>query len=308
MPADFLDMTGSYHCPMPTTTWNEYEERYHELQQREITCTDALERLLLDRSELDAEVWEDHARAYVAMTCHTDDEQAKQTYLAICRDVDPPVKQARFELDRKIADSPWSKGLDRSYDVLLRATHADVGLFHEKNPPLEAECSTHFQAWGEIQGAMSIEHEGKTLTMKQAQVLQESQDRTTRRSAWEKVAARQASERGRIDEIFDGMVALRSEIARNAGFESYRDYADVIVVIPCGFDLARTRSEMGPLLAQPGWSELSAVRRERVFLADGNQFFNRPGPRLVESLAILGEILHPEGPPPRYRGTAWELL
>ena len=83
---------------------------------------------------------------------------------------------------------------------------------------------------------------------------------------------------------------------------------DVIIVVPCGFDLARTRAEMGPLLAQPGWSELSAVRDERVFLADGNQFFNRPGPRLIESLAILSEILAPKLSPPRFRGSAWEPL
>jgi iron complex transport system substrate-binding protein len=81
---------------------------------------------------------------------------------------------------------------------------------------------------------------------------------------------------------------------------------DVIVVLPCGFDLARTRREMAPLAAQPGWSELRAVRAGQVFLTDGNQFFNRPGPRLVESLEILAEILHPADFPARHRGTGWE--
>jgi iron complex transport system substrate-binding protein len=81
---------------------------------------------------------------------------------------------------------------------------------------------------------------------------------------------------------------------------------DLIVVLPCGFDLARTRREMAPLAAQPGWSELRAVREGRVFLADGNSFFNRPGPRLVESLEILAEILHPAAFPVRHRGTGWE--
>ena len=81
---------------------------------------------------------------------------------------------------------------------------------------------------------------------------------------------------------------------------------DVIVVLPCGFDLARTRHEMAPLAAQPGWSEMRAVRAGKVFLTDGNQFFNRPGPRLVESLEILAEILHPVEFPARHRGTGWE--
>ena len=81
---------------------------------------------------------------------------------------------------------------------------------------------------------------------------------------------------------------------------------DVIVVLPCGFDLARTRREMAPLAAKPGWRELRAVRDGRVFLTDGNQYFNRPGPRLVESLEILAEILHPDGFPANHLGTGWE--
>ena len=67
---------------------------------------------------------------------------------------------------------------------------------------------------------------------------------------------------------------------------------DVIVVSPCGFDLARTREDLPVLAALPGWSDLRAVRGGRVALADGNAYFNRPGPRLVESLAILAEIFH----------------
>jgi len=67
-----------------------------------------------------------------------------------------------------------------------------------------------------------------------------------------------------------------------------------ILVLPCGFDIDRARSEMDPLTQQPGWYDLSAVRNNRVLLLDGNQYFNRPGPRLVESLEILAEIFHPD--------------
>lgn len=81
---------------------------------------------------------------------------------------------------------------------------------------------------------------------------------------------------------------------------------DVIVALPCGFDLARTRAELPALARQPGWQELRAVREGRVFLTDGNQYFNRPGPRLADSLEILAEILHPELFPARNRGVGWE--
>ena len=83
---------------------------------------------------------------------------------------------------------------------------------------------------------------------------------------------------------------------------------DVIVVLPCGFDMARSRSEMPALTAQPGWQDLAAVRTGRVFITDGNQFFNRPGPRLVESLEILAELLHPDRFSFGHEGVGWTRL
>lgn len=83
---------------------------------------------------------------------------------------------------------------------------------------------------------------------------------------------------------------------------------DVIITMPCGFDLKRTEAEMYWLTDRPEWRELRAVREGRVYLADGNQYFNRPGPRVVESLEILAEILHPEIFEPRLEGNAWRGL
>lgn len=80
---------------------------------------------------------------------------------------------------------------------------------------------------------------------------------------------------------------------------------EVIVVSPCGFDIARTRQELALLTGRPGWSELRAVREGRVATADGNAYFHRPGPRLVESLEILAEILHPETFSFGHRGSGW---
>ena len=81
---------------------------------------------------------------------------------------------------------------------------------------------------------------------------------------------------------------------------------DVIAVMPCGYDLARTREEMHWLTQNPAWVGLSAVRNGQVFLVDGNQYLNRPGPRIVESLQILAEILHPDTFEPTLRGAGWE--
>jgi iron complex transport system substrate-binding protein len=80
---------------------------------------------------------------------------------------------------------------------------------------------------------------------------------------------------------------------------------DLILVHPCGFDVERTVQEISLLERHPGWRELKAVQRDRIFIADGNQYFNRPGPRIVESLEILAEIFHPELFPSRYEGKGW---
>jgi iron complex transport system substrate-binding protein len=94
---------------------------------------------------------------------------------------------------------------------------------------------------------------------------------------------------------------LEWETLRNADPE-------IIILLPCGFDIERTRRELDPLTAKPGWAELEAVRSGRVFVADGNQYFNRPGPRLVESLEILAEILHPDHFAPRHQDVGWQTL
>jgi iron complex transport system substrate-binding protein len=80
---------------------------------------------------------------------------------------------------------------------------------------------------------------------------------------------------------------------------------DVIIGMPCGYDLPRTRSDMVNLARDPRVSDLKAVRGWRCYATDGNQFFNRPGPRLVESAEILAEILHPEHFDFGHRGKAW---
>lgn len=109
-------------------------------------------------------------------------------------------------------------------------------------------------------------------------------------------------------EIAGGRVML-GEAGKHSGYFEFERVIEadpeVIAVMPCGFDIPRTAAEMSPLAAQPGWSELSAVRNGRVFLTDGNQYFNRPGPRVVESAEILAELLHPEVFDFGHRGSGW---
>lgn len=69
---------------------------------------------------------------------------------------------------------------------------------------------------------------------------------------------------------------------------------EVILLMPCGFDVRRTVKESTPLLSLPGWHDLSAVKNGNLFALNGNAYFSRPGPRLINGLEILARIIHPE--------------
>lgn len=68
---------------------------------------------------------------------------------------------------------------------------------------------------------------------------------------------------------------------------------DIITIIPCGYSIGQTLSEISTLTSRNGWKQPRAVKNKQVFIADGDHYFNRPGPRLVDSARILAEIIHP---------------
>jgi iron complex transport system substrate-binding protein len=107
-----------------------------------------------------------------------------------------------------------------------------------------------------------------------------------------------------------GGINLFGEVGKHSPWMTWEELVqkdpNVVVVLPCGFDIKRTRKEMPALTRRPEWPRLRAIRTGRVYVTDGNQFFNRPGPRLVESLEIMAEILRPEVFRFGHEGSGWE--
>ena len=83
---------------------------------------------------------------------------------------------------------------------------------------------------------------------------------------------------------------------------------EVIVIMPCGFDLERTEKEAQILRNHSDWKNLKAVKNGQVFIVDGNAYFNRPSQRLVDSTEILAEILHPSLFNYDFKGKSWKAL
>jgi iron complex transport system substrate-binding protein len=109
-----------------------------------------------------------------------------------------------------------------------------------------------------------------------------------------------------------GGINIFGEAGKHSPWMNWEDLSredpDVIITLPCGYDMERTRQELPALTGDPRWSRLKAVRNKRVYLADGNQYFNRPGPRVVESLECLAEMIHPEGFRFSHEGEGWVLF
>ncbi len=109
-----------------------------------------------------------------------------------------------------------------------------------------------------------------------------------------------------------GSVRLFGETGKHSQWMSWEQVLEqdpeVVVAMPCGFDMKKTEEEMYWLTQRSEWPSLAAVKAQRVYVVDGNQYFNRPGPRLVESLQILAEILHPTKFEPVLLGVGWRNL
>jgi iron complex transport system substrate-binding protein len=109
-----------------------------------------------------------------------------------------------------------------------------------------------------------------------------------------------------------GGVNLLGQAGKHSPWMTWDDLVardpEVLVFLPCGFDIARARQDLPVLTARPEWTRLRAVQSGRAFVVDGNQYFNRPGPRIVESLEILAEMLHPEAFAFGHEGTGWQRV
>ena len=106
MLSDFVRASEYVPAGLDASRWESLEPLYRELIGRPVTSRGALERLILDRSELDAKVSETHSVLYISMTCHTDDAKHRDAYLGFIEHVLPRLKEAGFELDKKIVGGP----------------------------------------------------------------------------------------------------------------------------------------------------------------------------------------------------------
>lgn len=204
--------------------WEDVSLFYSDLENRKIESVEDLENWIADSSELSAFLSEESSRRYIAMTCSTDDARAERDYMLYVEQIAPHMKEAQDKLNRKLVESPYASELSPKYEVYLRSCRNAVELYREENIALETELDLLSQRYQKIFGAMTVEWRGAEITIPRALALLEEPDRAVREEAFRLVAARRLQDRDELEDIFDEMLAKRHQVARNAGFENYRDY------------------------------------------------------------------------------------
>jgi oligoendopeptidase F len=250
------------------TTWEAIEPLYTALLARPLSSAAELEAWLLDAGELGSVVSQEGVRRYIAMTCQTDDPTREASYLEWVRDVEPKLKPVWNAVRERFLDSPYRSELpvDR-YGVFDRAQANRRTLYREANIARETELAELEQQYQKTVGAMTVNFRGKDYTLAQMSPFLEETDRALRQEAWELVSARRLQARDTLDDLFDRMLALRVAIAKEAGFDSYTDYAyrsrERFDYSPD--DVARFRDAIESV-AVPLARELHASRREALGL------------------------------------------
>ncbi|TGE18677.1 M3 family oligoendopeptidase [Hymenobacter elongatus] len=207
------------------TDWASLEPYFVELRDRNIGSAHELERWLLDRSELESVLSEDLAWRYIRMTCDTQDAKRADSFQYFVSEIEPNVAPYDHALNEKMVESEFLPGLDQQrYRIFVRSVRQALEIYRPENIPLKTEISTKQQQYAATVGAMTVLLDGEEITLPRASDRLKSPDRAVREEAYRAVQQRRLQDAKPLDQLFDELVELRHQVARNADFPNFRDY------------------------------------------------------------------------------------
>ena len=204
--------------------WENIEPYVNDLLERKLSSSDCLESLISDSSNLAEHISETGALLYINMTCDTEDERKKNSFLSCVENVRPKLSKFSDELNRRIIDHKSIADLPTRYDLMIRGIKSDIEIFREENIPLGVEQTKLVTKAQGITGAMTVVFEGKERTFPEMRGFLESNDRIQRENAWKSMVKRWMENSEELSDIFDELISIRHKIALNSGFKSYTDY------------------------------------------------------------------------------------
>jgi len=205
--------------------WEKLEPILNELLERQIGDVNELEHWLKDKSELEAALEEDFAWRYIKMSCDTANEDLVKNFQYFATEIEPKISPIANQLNQKFNDSPFIDELDQDkYFVFIRGIRKAIEIYREENVELLTQLQVSQQKYQAITGAMSVTINDQEYTLEQASNFIKDTNRSIRQHAWETIQQRRLVDKDDLNILFDELIAMRHQVALNAGFENYRDY------------------------------------------------------------------------------------
>lgn len=208
-------------------TWDDIKPYFDELINRPITQYNDYLEFIYDWNQLLSIISEEGGWRYINMTCHTHDESSKQKYLQFVTEIEPHLQVVQNTLHKKTYESPYFHALHNHFSIFKKNVLKDIQLFREENVPLLAKLQELQQQYAEISGKQSIEYQGKTYTLPQANIYLKNKDRHIRKEVYYLINQRRQEDENRLNDLLNEMISLRHQVASNAGFDNYRDYMHI---------------------------------------------------------------------------------
>lgn len=206
-------------------SWSKLQQYFQDLLDATISNVSELEKWLHNRSELESVMEEEMAWRYIKMNIDTTDEKLAKDFSFWITEISPNVAPYSHQLNKKVYDSPYLNELDNDkYFIYLRGLKEEIKIYREENIPLFVEMETKQQEYGAIAAKMSVEIDGESMTMQKAAQFLKDTDRSKRESVFNTINDRRLQDVEALDKLYDELIALRQTIAKNCGFDNYRDY------------------------------------------------------------------------------------
>lgn len=205
--------------------WKNIKIYYDNLANRKLSSLDDLIKWLKDRSELNAVIEEEFAWRYIRMNIDTTNEEYQKKFQYFVEEINPQIAPFENTLNKKLNNSSFKKELKGDgYEILLRNVNNQIELFRKENIPLFTKLESESQKYGAISAKMSITYQDQEYTLQAASKFLKSTNRSVREEVFRLIQNRRKEDIQQLDELYDQLISLRQEVAKNTGFKNYRDY------------------------------------------------------------------------------------
>lgn len=206
-------------------SWEKLSSYFEDLKNREINSVQELEKWLKDRSELEAVLEEDMAWRYIKMNIDTTNTDLADSFSFFITEIEPKIAPYTNSFNLKLVNSKFINDLDKeTYHIYLRGIKKQIEIFREENIPLNTKLQEESQKYGAVSAAMTINYEGKELTLQQASNYLKNTDRKIREEVFSLINNRRLQDENELNKLYSELIELRNQVAKNAGFANYRDY------------------------------------------------------------------------------------